>query len=110
MTEAFLSGTEPREPCGGYFDGSQVLSIYEEPGMMSEEMAAALAAADSSMNRVEIVDDPDMAEIQEADTAIEEQIDTVLTKPPVVQPPVVQAPVVVPPPPRDTLKDSLLIR
>ncbi|HEU4879186.1 MAG TPA: penicillin-binding transpeptidase domain-containing protein, partial [Gemmatimonadaceae bacterium] len=110
VTEAFLSGTEPREPCGGYFDGSQVLSIYEEPGMMSEEMAAALAAADSSMNRVEIVDDPDMAEIQEADTAIEEQIDTVLTKPPVVQPPVVQPPVIAPPPPRDTLKDSLLIR
>jgi penicillin-binding protein 1B len=110
VTEAFLSGTEPREPCGGYFDGSQVLSIYEEPGMMSEEMAAALAAADASMNRVEIVDDPDLAEMQEADTAIDEQIDTVQTKPPVVQPPVVQPPVIVPPPTRDTLKDSLLIR
>lgn len=113
VTEAFLSGTEPREPCGGYFDGSQMLSIYEEPAMISEEMAAQMA--DSSMNRVEIVDDPDMPEVQEADTLVEETIDTVQTKPPVVQPPVVKPPVVQPPvtpPPtqKDTLKDSLSIR
>jgi penicillin-binding protein 1B len=27
VSEAFLSGTEPRQPCGGYFDGSQMWSI-----------------------------------------------------------------------------------
>jgi 1A family penicillin-binding protein len=117
VTEAFLSGTEPREPCGGYYDGSQMLSIYEEPGMISEEMAAQMA--DSSMNRVEIVDDPDAPEVQEADTVVEQTIDTVQTKPPVqppvvhppvVRPPVVQPPVTPPPTQKDTLKDSLSIK
>jgi hypothetical protein len=85
--------------------------------MISEEMAAQMA--DSSMNRVEIVDDPDAPEVQEADTVVEQTIDTVQTKPPVqppvvhppvVRPPVVQPPVTPPPTQKDTLKDSLSIK
>ena len=115
VREAFLSGTEPRQPCG-YFDGSQMLSIYEEPALMSDAMAAEMAPYDTSMSHVEIVDDPDMADVQEADTVVvEEPTDTAQTKPPevrppVVKPPIVQPPVPVPPTPRDTLADSLSIR
>jgi 1A family penicillin-binding protein len=94
VSEAFLSGTEPHQPCG-YFDGSQMLTIYEEPALMSDSMAAEMAPYDTSMSHVEIVDDPDMADIQEADT--------------VVKPPVVQPPVPAPPTPRDTLTDSLRV-
>jgi membrane peptidoglycan carboxypeptidase len=137
VIEAYLSGTEPREPCGGYFDGSQVLSIYEEPPMYSDEMAPM--PMDMSQN--EIVVDPDEGDTMDVDMDVE--TDTMEVEPPVVDssalreerrrrdrplpPPIIappvraDTPIVRPappppgapptPPPQDTSKvDSLVIR
>ena len=114
VVEAFLSGTEPREPCGGFYDGLQTLSIYMEPPTFSDEMAAQMSAYDSAMYQVQPVDDPDLASMPEQDTA-EASVDTADVEPPVVAPPVVQPPVVrppAPPPPvpQDSTQDSVVVR
>jgi len=117
VTEAFLSGTEPREPCGGYF-GEQMLTGFEEPPMFSEEMAADMSMYDSAMSQVEVVDDPDAVEITEEEVApeadsigfeipVQPPVDTLPRSgprrgrsraAPPVTPPVREPPVVVPPP------------
>jgi 1A family penicillin-binding protein len=114
VIEAFLSGTEPREPCGGFYDGLQTLSIYMEPPVFSDEMAAEMAAYDSAMYRIQAVEDPDLADMAELDTA-EASIDTAEVEPPevappIVEPPVVEPPVAPPPPPEDSAKDSVVVR
>ena len=115
VIEAFLAGTEPRQPCGGFYDGMQNLSIYMEPPMLSDEMAAQMSAYDS-MYRVQTIDDPDLADMSQVDTATEVGDDTVIVDRPIVdstrvrkpvQPPVVQPPVVRPPVPPDTVEDSV---
>ncbi len=118
VIEAFLAGTEPRQQCGGFYDGMQNLSIYMEPPMLSDEMAAQMAAYDS-MYRVQTIDDPDLADMSMVDTATEVDDDTVIIDRPIVdstrvqkpvQPPVVKPPVVQPPMPPDTVKDSVATR
>ncbi|MDP9178457.1 MAG: PBP1A family penicillin-binding protein, partial [Gemmatimonadota bacterium] len=37
VVEIFLTGTEPRERCGGFYEGTYVLEGYEEPMMLTEE-------------------------------------------------------------------------
>jgi penicillin-binding protein 1B len=138
VTQAYLSGTEPREPCGGYFDGSQIFSVYEEPPMISEDMAAQMYPFDTAMVSAEVVQDPDEVNVSPEDTVMLEP-DTVpvipriappvipppvrtepqvvkppVTSPPVSQPPVEQRPVVPPPvtlpaPRQDTATDSLSV-
>ena len=121
VIEAFLSGTEPRERCGGAYDGMQNLSIYLEPGMLSEELAAQMAAYDS-MYRVQAIDDPDLADMSQVDTATELSDDTVIVERPridttgarrPVRPPVnppvdtsTRRPPVIEPIPVDTLEDD----
>lgn len=139
VIEAFLSGTEPRERCGGYYEGSLVLGPFEEPPMLTDEQLAEWARAMSALHEGEIVKDPDLTDTAEPiDTAeITEEVDSVevnrqldeaarqveeqkrqdrvqvpVTPPPVApQPPVVLPPPPPPPqpPPTDTL-DSLSIR
>ena len=83
--------------------------------MLSDEMAAQMSAYDS-MYRVQTIDDPDLADMSQVDTATEVGDDTVIVDRPIVdstrvrkpvQPPVVQPPVVQPPVPRDTVEDSV---
>jgi len=115
VMEAFLSGTEPRDPCGGVYDGMGVLSIYMEPGIYTDTMAAQIYPYDTMSARIEAVQDPDLADMPDLDTT-EVSVDTADIEPaptpvpPEVKPPVVQPPVVKPaptPPPQDTTVDSL---
>ncbi|HEX6574420.1 MAG TPA: PBP1A family penicillin-binding protein [Gemmatimonadaceae bacterium] len=127
VIEAFLQGTEPRDPCGGFYDGSQVLSIYMEPGMYTDSMA--MPEFDDSY-RVDTIVDPDLADMSMVDTATEisDDDDTVAVRPPVIVPPEVRPPVQTAPPsprppvreptppvreptppPRDTLEDSVSV-
>jgi penicillin-binding protein 1B len=114
VIEAFMSGTEPTQLCGGAYNGMQDLSIYTEPPMLSDEMAAQMSAYDS-LYRVQPVDDPDLADMSQVDTATEVDDDTVVDEPVLdtlqaPRPPVVKPPVVVPPLPRDTVEDSVIIK
>jgi hypothetical protein len=105
VIEAFLAGTEPRQQCGGYYNGMQDLSIYTEPPMLSDEMAAQMAMYDS-LYRVQPIEDPDLADMSMVDTATEVDDDTVVVDTPMVAPPRdtlrVPRPVL-----RDTIIDSL---
>ncbi len=60
ITEAYLSGTEPREPCGGGIGSDQMLAGFEEPAMISEQQAMDMSAdAAAAGNReTQIVNDP----------------------------------------------------
>jgi penicillin-binding protein 1B len=132
VVEAFVSGTEPRERCGGYFEGSLVLGPFEEPPMLTDEELAEWARSMSALHEGEIVKDPDLSGMAEpADTAadvdsvevtrqldeaarqLEEQrqrdrLQVPVTPLPAPPPPVVLPPPP-PPPPTDTI-DSLSIR
>ncbi|MEO8192696.1 MAG: PBP1A family penicillin-binding protein [Gemmatimonadales bacterium] len=70
VTEAFLAGTEPREPCGGYFDG-QLMTEFAEPAFLTEEQLMQMSAYDTTMSHTQIVDDPDLA----GDMIAEDSID-----------------------------------
>ena len=116
VTEAFLSGTEPRDPCGGVYDGMGALSIYMEPGLYNDSIQAYPYDANT---KVETVTDPDLADMPDLDTT-EVSIDTAdvepppQVKPPEVKPPEVKPPVVAPPappspPPQDTTVDSVYV-
>jgi membrane carboxypeptidase/penicillin-binding protein len=72
VVEAYLSGTEPREPCGGYYDGSQMIGIYEEPPMYNDQMAMPDYSSPS-----EIVIDPADTAAMDSDTALYVEPDTV---------------------------------
>ena len=69
VTEVFLSGTEPREPCGGYFDNGQLVAGFEEPAMMSDTTGMEIPVEGAGAHDVEIVKDPDAVEVPETDTA-----------------------------------------
>jgi membrane peptidoglycan carboxypeptidase len=130
VVEAFLSGTEPRERCGGFFEGSLVLGPFEEPPMLTDEELAEWARSMSALHESEIVKDPDLSdtavpmdtadESEEFDsTEINRQLDAQarqieearrreqqarsVTPPPAPPPPTVPPPT---PPPTDTI-DSL---
>jgi penicillin-binding protein 1B len=116
VAEAFLSGTEPRDPCGGVYDGMGTLSIYMEPGLYNDSIQAYPYDANT---QVETVTDPDLTDMPDLDTA-EVSIDTAdvesppAVKPPEVKPPPIKPPVVAPPappspPPQDTTVDSVSV-
>ncbi|MGE5749484.1 MAG: penicillin-binding transpeptidase domain-containing protein, partial [Gemmatimonas sp.] len=134
VAEAFLTGTEPHDPCGGVYDGSQLYTIYEEPPMITDEAAAQIYPYDTSAYSVERVHDPDLAGVADLDTA-DVSIDTTqfepprvdssrirqdtlrrgrsrVISPPVVAPParadtpIVSEPAAPPPPPKIPPKDS----
>lgn len=137
VIEAFISGTEPHDPCGGVYDGSQLYTIYEEPPTFSEQMMD-MSVYDSAMSDVERVQDPDLMDMPDLDTAdltidtaglSEPELDSsrarrgdeARPRPPVVTPPVIRTPVrtdtvvkppepVLPPLPEDSSKDSLTTR
>ena len=112
VTEVFLAGTEPREQCGGYWDGQPMLTGFEEPAYMTEEQWAEWARQMAGLQEIQPVEDPDSIELNPADTIVGEEIDTAAVQPPVIgdppvrppvvdsiDPPVVQPPVTPPPPP-----------
>jgi membrane peptidoglycan carboxypeptidase len=72
VVEAYLSGTEPREPCGGSYDGSQMRGIYEEPPMYNDQMAMP-----DYSSQTEIVFDPADTAENDSDTAVDVEADTV---------------------------------
>jgi penicillin-binding protein 1B len=118
VIEAFLAGTEPRQQCGGFYDGMQNLSIYMEPPVLSDELAAQMAAYDS-LYRVQPIDDPDLADMSQLDTTTlmdddtvivdEPRVDTATVRKP-VPPPVVRPPIIEPPVRVDTVQDSVTER
>jgi membrane peptidoglycan carboxypeptidase len=104
VVEVFLSGTEPTAPCGGVWDGNQVLGPFEEPAFISEEQWAEWARQMAGMQEVQPVLDPDSIETSLDDSLTAEDLDTAIVEPPVVNPPVIVPPPIEtrPPPPRDT--------
>ena len=89
VVEVFLSGTEPRETCGGFFEGSYSMGQFEEPPMISEEDAAAMVQG-MELHQPQMIHDPDSADMSSGDEESAEE-DTVVDPPP-------------PPPPKnDTL-------
>ena len=92
VTQAYLSGTEPREMCGGGYMGDQMMAGYEEPGMISEQAAMDMAAYDAEMGRREnqVVTDPADKEMTADDTATVEEQDSVRIPQPVQPQPVPQ--------------------
>ncbi len=84
VIEAFLAGTEPTQPCGGAL-GDQMMSIYEEPGLLSDEMAAQMSAYDSGLSHVDPVNDPDLQDMSVVDTVTEVTRDTVSVELPPVR-------------------------
>ena len=107
VTEVFLAGTEPRDQCGGYWDGQPMLTEFEEPAYMTEEQWAEWARQMAGMQEIDPVEDPDSIELDPADTLVVEDVDSAAVEPPEVAPPVVDSvnppvvapPVVVTPPP-----------
>jgi penicillin-binding protein 1B len=78
VVEAFLSGTEPRDRCGGFYEGSLVLGPFEEPPMLTDDQLAEWARMMSTLHEGEIVKDPEMSGINEADTVVDmEDIDSI---------------------------------
>jgi len=99
VTEVFLAGTEPRDPCGGYFDYGQLMAAFEEPPMIMDTMAMGIPM--EGMDSMQIVNDPDERDISESDS-LNADVDSIAVDvpvPPVVNPPVDTARVLPPPPP-----------
>jgi len=94
VVEVFLSGTEPRETCGGFFEGSYTMGQFEEPPMISEEDAAAMVQG-MELHAPQMIHDPDSADMSSDDEEMT-QDDTVVDSVRILAPP--------PPPPKnDTL-------
>ena len=119
VVEVFLSGTEPREQCGGYWDGQPMLTGFDEPAYMTEEQWAEWARSMAGMQEVQAVQDTEAIEMTALDdslAAIEDdaldQQDSVTVEPPRIEAPIIAPPVIdtVPrteprrPPSRDTLR------
>ena len=66
--------TEPREPCGGYWDGQPMLTEFEEPAYMTEEQWAEWARQMAGMQEIDPVEDPDSIELDPADTLVVERM------------------------------------
>jgi hypothetical protein len=114
VVEVFLSGTEPRESCGGFFEGSYTMGQFEEPPMITEDMAASMVEG-MELGEPQMIHDPDSAEIssdEEEDTVVDLVQVPAPVPPPVIRrearpiPPPPPPPEIPPPPPppnRDTL-------
>lgn len=57
VSEAFLSGTEPRESCGGMYDQSYVMNGFEEPPMLTDDQAAAMSDQAMGMHNPQVIID-----------------------------------------------------
>ena len=88
VTEAYLSGTEPHDLCGGGFQGDQMMAAFEEPAMISEQQAMDMTCYDAELGRREtqIVTDPADTEAVTDNTSADEQ-DTVRVEQPIEQQP-----------------------
>jgi penicillin-binding protein 1B len=110
VVEVFLSGTEPREICGGHWQGDPSLAGFEEPAFLTEEEWQEWMRQ-TGMQGLEPVVDPVIdtvgfdAEIEASDTiAVEPEdpeipvIDSLPLPRDTIRPPVIPPPVVPPPP------------
>ncbi|HVF39757.1 MAG TPA: PBP1A family penicillin-binding protein [Gemmatimonadaceae bacterium] len=70
VNEVFLQGTEPRERCGGFYDGSMAMLQFAEPALITEEQWLEWSRDSAAMRGVEVITDPDEMEITEEDTLI----------------------------------------
>lgn len=112
VVEVFLSGTEPAEQCGGFFDGSMVMGGFEEPPVITEEQSRMMEQSAQEMMRMrerEMVHDPDsMVTSADAEDSADVQDDSVRQPQPPPPPPRAprapreQFPVRPPPERRDT--------
>ena len=122
VVEVFLSGTEPRESCGGFFDGSFTMGQFEEPPMITEDMAASMVEG-MELSEPQMIHDPDSADMSsdDEDTAEEDTVVDSAQIPAPVPPPVVPRearpippppppPPVIPPPPPLPNRDTLPLR
>ncbi len=93
VTEAYLSGTEPRDMCGGGYQGDQMM-VFSEPGMISEQQAMAMAADEMAMGSHEsqVIDPADSG--RSASEVTVEEPDTVRVEQPITLPPPVTPPIV----------------
>ena len=124
ITEVFLAGTEPREPCGGAYDYGQVLAAFEEPALMMD--TTGMMVPMDEMSETQIVVDPDEVDVLEADTVETDSISVepelppdprpqppppAAPPPPAPPPPAAPPPPVAPPPPPPppSSEDSLLV-
>ncbi|MGK2961137.1 MAG: transglycosylase domain-containing protein, partial [Gemmatimonadaceae bacterium] len=112
VTEVFLSGTEPREQCGGYWDGEPLFVEFEEPAYLTEEQWAEWVRSMADTQYVQAIEDPEAFDMSVYDDSIGEfEIDTARVEipemeepviiPPIrdsVRPPVIAPPVIIPPP------------
>jgi len=57
ITQAFIAGTEPRDMCGGGFEGD-MMAGYQEPAMISEQQAMDMSAEAMGNQQDQIVVDP----------------------------------------------------
>ncbi len=112
ITQAYLSGTEPRDACGGVFEGD-LMAGFEEPAMISEQQAMEMSVDAMGNRQVQVVVDPadsgnlgseNTVEIAEPDTVpinrqqeAQRQIDD-LARRERERAPVIQAPPVTPRP------------
>ncbi len=79
VTVAFLSGTEPRDPCGGGYEGDQTMAAYTEPGMISADQAMVMSGDAAAMGTHESqVIDPAESDVtaREDTVSISDNIDT----------------------------------
>ncbi len=99
VVEVFLSGTAPRESCGGYFDYGQIMAGFEEPALYGDSIA--MDGQMESDTATGIVKDPDEVEVPE--TPVPVAADSI----PVAPAPIPAPPILPPPPPPPVTKDSL---
>jgi penicillin-binding protein 1B len=57
LTQAYIAGTEPRDMCGGGFEGD-MMAGYQEPAMISEQQAMDTLAEAMGSQQTQIVLDP----------------------------------------------------
>lgn len=78
VVEIFLTGTEPRERCGGFYQGTYVLEGYEEPMMLTEEQAAQLLSEE--MDHSQVIIDPDALEMSEDSDVLSEESEELIAE------------------------------
>lgn len=108
VIEVFLSGTAPREQCGGSFDYGQIMAGFEEPALMGDSIARDIPMEGSQADAEVIVKDPDEVEVPEVDPVPVPQ-DSLPVEPAPI-PPLPVPPPPPPPPPAPIPRDSLITR
>jgi membrane carboxypeptidase/penicillin-binding protein len=112
VTEVFLTGTEPREQCGGPFEGTFAMGEFIEPPMITDEQMQEMTQG-MDMRPPEVIHDPDSAEMTSSDedsSGMESSAESVRVRPPIdttrrrpariiTPPPAPPNPVVIRPPP-----------